>query len=469
MRYFPAFALFLLFAANSAAIAEPAIEASPAEVLEGEPVRIMVSGLAPFEQVTLHASRSGSLYPKGHELYRGQATFTADSRGRLDLRSSQPMVGSSYDRPDAAGLFWSMVPVRRDGAYQKRAAALDLAGLEDLRPGSVMLEAEVSGKIVARAPVMLRLAAPDVTLREIRDADVVGVFARNESNLRQPAVILLGGSEGGLFTARELAPLIASHGYSVLGLGYFRGGEDELLALRPNLELIPVETIEAAHRWLAKRPDVDASRIAIVGVSKGAEFALLAGATFGWIKAIAAFAPSHVVWEGIPPDDRPGPAGSSWTFDGNAMPFVRWSRPAENRGNLARAASGVSRLTEVHLESLVEHADDIDAARIPIEKSQAAIFIAAGQDDGMWPSAYSAEQLQSRLARRRYPHPVQVEMLSTGHQILGTGWGPTTAFHRPAGRLQGGNPRLDAEAQAIIWPKLLSFLAQQLRPDRPDR
>jgi len=145
------------------------------------------------------------------------------------------------------------------------------------------------------------------------------------------------------------------------------------------------------------------------------------------------------------------------------MPFVRWSYAAEARGAESRKATQQSRLTEAHLESLAEFAGDVERATIPIERSRAALLLVAGVDDGMWPSAYSVDRIAARLARHRYDRPIKIVRLPTGHQVMGTGWAPTTAFNRPTGRLQGGDPQLDAHGQAEAWPQLLEFLKIQLR------
>lgn len=442
----------------------PVITATPAEVLEGDPLEVVISNLAPGETVTVRASRVAPVYPVGERVFRSQARFTADDDGRVSL-SDEPLPGSSWDRADRAGLFWSMVADPRDGPEPGRTTDARLLEGDSLASGRVVLEAEAGGRGVARSEVLIRPAAAGVTTTEIREPGVTGVFARSAGAQGQRAVIVLGGSEGGLFTARALAPLLASEGYAVLGVGYFQGGEPELSSLRPNLELVPLETLEAARDWLARQPGVDASSVAVVGVSKGAEMALLAGIAFDWVSVVAAFAPSHVAWEGVPPDDDPWrDAGSSWTLRGEPLPFVRWSQDAQRRGDAARAATGVSRLTEAHLESLVEFAEDIEPARLRIERSRAAIFLAAGSDDGMWPSTYAVEQLGKRLALRDPGLISRIEIVATGHQILATGWSPTPMFNRPTGHLQGGDARLDAEAQAILWPRLLAFLERTLPP-----
>jgi dienelactone hydrolase len=356
-----------------------------------------------------------------------------------------------------------MISEKRGSGCDDRVRAAK-PGTNPLSTGAVLIAAESRKMIVARSIAHLRPGDGDVDVREVRDENVTGVFARNGAAAQQPAVIVLGGSEGGLFTARWAAPILASRGFAVLGLGYFQGNESDLSSLPPNLEHIPLETLEAARGWLARQPGIDSSRIALVGVSKGAELALVAGATFPWVTAVAAFTPTHVVWEGIPPQDQSDrAAGSSWTYKGKPLPFVRWSKTAERRSDVTRSATGSSRMTDIHLESLAEFASDVPAATIPIERSQAAFFVAAGTDDGVWPAAYSAELIQRRLAQRRPDTSAVLEIHATGHLVMGTGWGPTTQFQRSAGWLQGGNARLDAQAQRAIWPSFLSFLELHLR------
>ncbi len=446
--------------------AQPAIRITPSDVREGDPVHVVVTGLEPGLPVTLRVFRRLPAYPTGEQTFRGSASFVADASGTVDLRSSQPLAGSSYDRPDPAGLFWSMTPDRRTGVLLDGAAP---SGVDDPSVGDVVIEVERAGAVVARGLARMRSAAVGVTTREIHDPGVTAIFARDRTPARQPAIIVLGGSEGGLFTARWAAPLLASHGYTVLGLGYFQGGEPSLSDLPATLETIPLETLSRARDWLVRQPGVDSTRIAVVGVSKGAELSLVAAATFPWVTAVGAFAPSHVVWEGVPPEGSDRVGGSSWTLGGRPLAYVRWSWPAMRRGTLVRAATGMSRLTEVHLESLAEFAGDVEAARIRIERSRAAIFIAAGTDDGMWPSAFAAEQLRRQLATRDTGLVASFAIHPTGHLIMGNGWGPTTEFQRSVGRLQGGNARLDAEAQRIVWPAFLMFLDQHLRAPSSSR
>lgn len=444
--------------------AAPAIDVQPREALEGEPVALRVVGLAPGQVVTLHATRRFERFPTGDEAYAGHARFAAGPDGTVDLATALPLAGSAYAQADASGLFWSMAPMTRDPQAAERVRTLGLAVPPSPDTGDVALALEVDGRIVARSSVRLAPAAPEVVVREVRAPGLVGVYAHAPGRARQPALLVLGGSEGGLFTARSLAPRLASHGFAVLGIATFQGSEPGALPLPPNLELLPLESLDVARRWLAGQPGVAADRVALVGVSKGAEMALVAAAHFPWIAAVAAFAPSHVVWEGVPHRSAPAgaAAGSSWTVGGRPVPYVRWLPEAERRYVEVRRASGEARLTEVHLEALAEHAADVPAASIAVERARAAYFLAAGIDDGRWPAAYAAQRIAARLAAAGYAQPVQVEQVPTGHLILGSGWAPTTTFQRGAGRSQGGNPALDAAAQQRLWPRLITFLKATL-------
>lgn len=441
------------------------LDVQPRQVMEGEAVQVSIRGLAPGQAVTLHASRLFERYPAGEEPYLGHTRWIAEADGSVHLATAVPQPGSGYMQVDSSGPFWSMLPLRRNPGAAERAHALGIVFPAGPDAGDVSLAVEVDGRIVARDVVRLAIAAPGVVVRELRAPGLVGVFAHRPGATRQPAVLVLGGSEGGLFTARAMAPRLASQGFAVLGLASFQGREPEPLPLPQNLEHLPLEALEAARRWLAEQPGVAADRLAVVGVSKGAEMALVAAAHFPWIRAVAAFAPSHVVWEGVPRRNAPAgtPAGSSWTIGGRPLPYVRWLPDAEQRHGEVRRATGGARLTEVHLEALAEHATDVSAASIAVERARAAYFLAAGIDDGLWPAAYAAQRLASRLADARYAHPVQLHQVVTGHQILGTGWAPTTGFQGGAGRVQGGSAALDAAAQQRLWPRLVNFLEESLR------
>lgn len=91
-----------------------------------------------------------------------------------------------------------------------------------------------------------------------------------------PAVIVIGGSRGGLDgrTGWE-ARTLAEHGYATLHLAYFLAP-----GLPTALHLIPLEYFKTASDWLRSQPGIDADRIAIVGTSIGGMAALVVAAHY---------------------------------------------------------------------------------------------------------------------------------------------------------------------------------------------
>jgi len=87
-----------------------------------------------------------------------------------------------------------------------------------------------------------------------------------------PGVIILGGSEGGLFEPRARA--FAANGFAALTLAYFGYPNlpDELVE-------IPLEYFERAIAWMKAQPGIDAARLGLVGGSKGGSW------RFSWLPA----------------------------------------------------------------------------------------------------------------------------------------------------------------------------------------
>jgi hypothetical protein len=273
--------------------------ASP--ILVGEPLSIRVDGLPADRSVTLTAERAMP------GLYRSQAVFSAP-QGTLELATAKPLSGT-YTEADIRGLFWSMAPV--DGG--------EPGGLQPLQ---VKLTATVDGHPPTSTTIEFIDALPAVKVEEVKEFPGA-VFATLPGTARRPAIIVLGGSEGGGFFARDRAPRFASRGFAVLGLPYYSPGrtEREIPELPAAFADIPVERLNTACEWLKRRPEVDAARVALLGASKGAEFALLAASKFQWITSVVAIVPSDVVWEGWGPGVAPG-TRSSFALNGKPLPFV---------------------------------------------------------------------------------------------------------------------------------------------------
>src|SRR2546423_8508761 len=102
----------------------------------------------------------------------------------------------------------------------------------------------------------------------IRDGELFGTFAHPDEGDRFPAVLALGGSDGG--TPDYFVDLLVPEGFAVLALTYW-GTTDTQMTFAD----IPLERIERGLRWLREQPNVRpvSGRVGVVGASKGAELA----------------------------------------------------------------------------------------------------------------------------------------------------------------------------------------------------
>jgi len=444
VRFVP---LFVLWWASCATAQTFHVEpANP--ILVGEPLSIKVDGLPADQNVTLTAERSmAASSPEGSPvLYRSQVVFPAP-QGTLDLATAKPVSGT-YTDADIHGLFWSMAPV----------AGGELGGLQPLQ---VKLTATVEGRVLASATIEFIDALPEVEVEQVKQFPGA-VFATLPGNVRRPALIVLGGSEGGGWVARDRSPRFASRGFAVLGLPYYSPGakDREIPELPAAFADIPVERLDAAFAWLKARPEVDASRVALVGVSKGAEFVLIAASRSKWITSVVAIAPTDVVWEGWGPGVEPGKR-SSFAFDGKPLPFVPYREFAEE---LAGFRTG----REVRMRRFQDKGRAADPAaavkaRIEVEKFRGPLLVIGGHDDQVWASGMMAQNISERRAAAGLVTTALI-FPEAGHSLSGNGWMPTTQYNAGPSK-SGGTPQANADAQARAFPETIAFLKRTLRVD----
>ena len=146
-----------------------------------------------------------------------------------------------------------------------------------------------------------------------------GYLHRPEGDGPFPAVVWNHGSEREPGSQEELGRFYASAGYALF-VPHRRGhgrspGEYFQDALEPQLRRMSraaaVEALIGLHeralqdtlvalRWLARQPFVDASRVAMSGVSHGGIQTLLAAEAGAPARAFVPFAPAATAWDGNP-------------------------------------------------------------------------------------------------------------------------------------------------------------------------
>jgi len=426
------------------------LSAAPVLALMDQPLTIRVSELKPGEPVTLQASM-----PDDKNLtWSAQATFLADDTGVVDVTRQAPRYGS-YSGVHAMGLIWSMLPQNVKDPQETLYASADSSY-------TIKLEALADKRILAQTTLTRTIQSPGVTKTAVNTKGLVGELYTPATPGPHPAIVVLGGSEGGLYPQVHEAALFASHGYVALGLAYFQGfGSNEAgVAGLPKLLMnIPLEYFVKAADWLKQQPSVDPQHIAIMGWSKGAEAALITAATFPKeFQAVIAFMPSSVVWSGI--NYGPGPISSSWTLRGKPLPFAT---PVINPAmfNNGKPLAFVSTYADG-----LKDTQAVDKAVIPVERIAGPVLLVSAGDDQIWPSPLMASQIMQRLAAQH--HAYNDESLcyaGAGHAILPP-YRPTNAsiVAVPGGSFAfGGNPTAYAWADRDAWSKVLAFLHSAFR------
>jgi uncharacterized protein len=287
--------------------------------------------------------------------------------------------------------------------------------------------------------------AADIVKTVVDDNGLVAELFAPKAAKKAPALLVIGGSEGGIESARRWGEPLAQRGYVVLALAYFGTGK-----LPASLEEIPLEYFKTAIDYLAAQPGVDAQRIGMLGASKGGEAVLLVAAHYPQIKAAVAGVPSHVVWQSI--NFQTWALKSSWTLDGKPMVFVPYDNSKAFDGNIR----------SIYERSLLNEKAQVDAA-IAVERIAGPVLLISAGDDKIWPSVEMAERVMARLKANKFRFAYEhLTYPKAGHAILGT---PLQADDPRVAKLSqlGGTPEANVAARNEAWEKTLSFLDRSLK------
>ncbi len=294
----------------------------------------------------------------------------------------------------------------------------------------------------------------EVIAQPVRERGLCGTFFHPAAAGVYPGILMLGGSSG---TMREQnAALLAAQGYCTLALAYF--GREHL----PHaLVEIPLEYFENALQWLQSSTMVKSDALAVIGTSKGAEAALVIGATFPIVKAVVGYAPSAVVFEGLGTSVAELNK-SSWCYRGQSLPFV----PVHETPAFAEYVETCRKQNEpiacrsLYLASLQDTAR-VKQAEIQVEKIKGPVLLISGQDDQMWPSTIFGDMIEQRLATFHHPYPYKhLVYEQAGHKIGMPGIKQASSRRTQSGLMYdyGGTLEGDALASANSWQELLAFL-----------
>jgi dienelactone hydrolase len=309
----------------------------------------------------------------------------------------------------------------------------------------VVLGAGGMGWMLVQAPKPAKMVEAGPTGQRIDAGGLLGNYFPAGGEGPHAAVLLLGGSEGGLAEGmRAQALLLQAQGFSTLHLAYHNAPGKSA-----KLVNIPLEEFYRALDWLKRQPGVDAERIGIVGYSKGAEAGLLVATRYPGIRATVLGMPSSVVWDGMSGENYLlGSFSSSWSEKGEPIAHLAYKGRPGGDGLMPVFVNG--------LKELDRHPE----AAIPVEKYKGPLMLICGEAEKLWPSCPMTDQIARRARAKGAPQPVVLRYKDAGHGVAGA---PRSgASEEPWVAKLGGTAEGNWAARADSWPKIVGFLRTEL-------
>lgn len=244
--------------------------------------------------------------------------------------------------------------------------------------------------------------------------------------------LVLAGSSGRVDSAR--AELLADHGAVAESIQWFGSAGQHDGPWEIPLELFLGRVADLAR---------DCDRVLVLGVSFGAEAALLTGVHSAQVAGVVAFAPPDLVWAGVRGD---GTVTSHWTLDGVPLPYVPFD-------DTWTSEDDVPAFTGLYEASRRRFPERLDAATIPVERIERLVLV-AGADDQVWPALPQAERIKARRAE----HGLETVLVSdpeAGHRAILPGEPVVTGGMRMR---RGGTEEADRRLGAAAWSHVAGLL-----------
>lgn len=127
----------------------------------------------------------------------------------------------------------------------------------------------------------------------LKEDGFCGTFYKGTNDFEK-AIIFICGAGISQKRTQTYASFLLKQGYSVLVLGFYKWR-----GLPKDMFGIPVEYVNSAISWLLSYQDHRIKKIAIIGTSTGAGYALLCASLFTEIICVIAISPYDHVMEGV--------------------------------------------------------------------------------------------------------------------------------------------------------------------------
>ena len=279
-----------------------------------------------------------------------------------------------------------------------------------------------------------------VDVRRVDDGAAQGFHLVPREIKHKGTIIVYGGSDGTPNYAQAVD--FAKNGYEVMSLFMF-GQKNQ----PKTLARVPLEQFEQTLRYVEAHAR-SASPLTVMGVSKGAEYALNLTSKYPQINNAILAAPSAYNFNGLDFENY----GSSWTWQGKELPYIDIQKTSLGHfiGDMIIPMIVKAPVTYKNAyQTAVDMDKDSESKKISLN-TKANILIIAGSDDQMWNSAGMGKSIKDQR-----PQNTDLAIYGgAGHVFAGNGVLSTGSMRMNVGGTTNANTRAARESHKLMYDRL---------------
>ena len=279
-----------------------------------------------------------------------------------------------------------------------------------------------------------------VDVRRVDDGAAQGFHLVPREIKHKGTIIVYGGSDGTPNYAQAVD--FAKNGYEVMSLFMF-GQKNQ----PKTLARVPLEQFEQTLRYVEAHAR-SASPLTVMGVSKGAEYALNLTSKYPQINNAILAAPSAYNFNGLDFENY----GSSWTWQGKELPYIDIQKTSLGHfiGDMIIPMIVKAPVTYKNAyQTAVDMDKDSESKKISLN-TKANILIIAGSDDQMWNSASMGKSIKDQR-----PQNTDLAIYGgAGHVFAGNGVLSTGSMRMNVGGTTNANTRAARESRKLMYDRL---------------
>lgn len=412
----------------------PRLLISKKNKLVDEDIKIKVNGIDLNKKFKIEAKMKDDF----NRIWKSYASFISNSNDEINLNDINP-IESSYKYSNSNDLLWSMKLLDNNINFPPMFLK------NNINTYNVIISLIIDNKVFDNVEVTVNFTSSDIKKEEISNP-IVGKFFTKKKLNKSPGVIVLGGSNGGIFWSEQIAALLSNKGYSCLALNYFDFKNEELPS---ELIEIKLEYFYKAINYMKNHSNIDENKISIVGISKGGEASLLLGSYFSnEINSIVSYVPSSNVFEGISMDKHP--RKSSWSFKNKPLDYIKFPKYKTFSMDM-----NLDDIKKIHDKALIKATkDETNNSRIKVEKINCPILMISGEKDNTWSSKKMCTDMIRTIEKHDNPYQsIHLNYKNMGHTFFLPNIPPI--INNPAVKIEDA-----AKANIDSWKKVLNFLSK---------